>query len=111
MKSLGLQKRSYCYSLDCAAAILIVLINGEKGVSYNIGHDEVTSIREMAQIIAEAGNVILKIKEPTEDDLKQFNPMNNSSLNNEKIKAIGYRDSFSVQEGLMHTVEILKELS
>ena len=37
--------------------------------------------------------------------------MNNSSLNNEKIKAIGYRDSFSVQEGLMHTVEILKELS
>ena len=111
MKSLGLQKRSYCYSLDCAAAILIVLINGEKGESYNIGHDEVTSIREMAQIIAEAGNVILKIKQPTEDDLKQFNPMNNSSLNNEKIKAIGYRDSFSVQEGLMHTVEILKELS
>lgn len=110
MKSLGLQKRSYCYSLDCAAAILVALINGEKCESYNIGHDEVTSIREMAQILAEAGNVNLKIKEPTEDDLKQFNPMNNSSLNNEKIKSIGYTDTFSVREGLTHTVEILKEL-
>lgn len=110
MKSSGLQKRSYCYSLDCAAAILIALMNGEKGESYNIGHNEITSIREMAQILAEAGNVKLKINAPTEKDLKQFNPMDNSSLNNEKIKAIGYKDTFSVKEGLSHTVKILKEL-
>ena len=109
MKSLGLQKRSYCYSLDCAAAILVVLMNGEKSESYNIGPDEITSIREMAQVIAKAGNVNLKVKEPTEDDLKQFNPMDNSSLNNEKIKAIGYKDSFSVKEGLVHTVNILMD--
>ena len=108
MKSLGLQKRSYCYSLDCASAILTALMNGEKGESYNIGHDEVTSVREMAMILANAGGVDLKINAPTEEDLKQFNPMNNSSLNNEKIKRIGYKDSFSVQEGLEHTVEILK---
>ena len=110
MKSLGLQKRSYCYCLDCAAAILVALMNGQTGESYNIGHDEITSIREMAQILAEAGNVNLKLNEPTKEDLKQFNPMDNSSLNNEKIKAIGYRDSFSVREGLFHTVEILQEL-
>lgn len=109
MKSLGLQKRSYCYCLDCALAILIVLMNGEKGESYNIGHDEVTSIRKMAQILAEAGNVNLKINEPSKEELKQFNPMGNSSLNNEKIKAIGYRDTFSVREGLMHTVEIISK--
>lgn len=111
MKSLGLQKRSYCYSLDCAVAILIALMNGEKGESYNIGHNEVTSIREMAQMLAKAGNVSLKINAPTAEDLKQFNPMDNSSLNNEKIKQIGYRDSFSVQEGLEHTVKILRDIS
>lgn len=110
MKSLGMQQRSYCYSIDCAVAILIALMNGKKGESYNIGHDEITSVREMAQIIAAAGNVDLKINEPTDDDLKQFNPMDNSSLNNERIKAIGYRDSFSVSEGLSHTVAILTEL-
>lgn len=111
MKSLGLQRRSYCYSLDCAAAILISLTKGEKGESYNIGHNEVTSIREMAQILAMAGNVELKINTPTKEDLKQFNPMDNSSLNNEKIKAIGYKDTFSVKEGLTHTVKILKDMS
>ena len=110
MKSLGLQKRSYCYSLDCGAAILVALLNGVKGESYNIGHDEVTSIRQMAQILAKAGNVSLKINEPTEEDLKQFNPMDNSSLNNDKLKAIGYKDTFSVYEGLTHTVQILKNV-
>ena len=110
MKSLGLQKRSYCYCLDCASAILTVLLNGEKGESYNIGHDEVTSIREMARKMAEAGNVKLKIKEPSENDLKQFNPMDNSSLDICKIKKIGYRDSFSVIEGIEHTVKVLSEI-
>lgn len=110
MKSFGFQKRSYCYSLDCAVAILITLMNGVKGESYNIGHDEITSIREMAQILAEAGNVRLIINEATEEDLKRFNPMDNSTLNNEKIKNIGYKDSFTVKEGLTHTVKILKSI-
>lgn len=110
MKSPGLQKRSYCYSLDCASAMLTVLVNGKTGESYNIGHDEVTSIRQMAKILAETGNVELKIKEPTPEELTQFNPMNNSSLNNDKIKAIGYADSFTVREGLEHTVKILRDL-
>lgn len=110
MKSLGLQKRSYCYCLDCASAILTVLLNGQTGESYNIGHDEITSIREMASMLTQVGKVNLKINEPTEADLKQFNPMDNSSLNNNKIKSIGYRDSFSVHEGLEHTVTILKDV-
>ena len=89
---------------------MIALLNGEKGEAYNIGHDEVTSIRQMAQVLAEAGNVDLKITEPTEKELKQFNPMDNSALNNEKIKAIGYKDTFTVRDGLTHTVEILKNI-
>jgi len=110
MKSSGLQKRSYCYSLDCAAAMLVALTNGVVSESYNLGHDQVTTIRRMSEILAESGNVDLFIAEPTEAELKQFNPMNNSSLNNEKIKAIGYKDAFTVEEGLSHTVQIIKEL-
>jgi len=111
MKTPGLQKRSYCYSLDCASAMLTVLLNGETGESYNIGHNEITSIIEMAEILAAAGGVNLTASAPTEADLKQFCPMDNSSLNIEKIKAIGYSDTFSVNEGLTHTVKILKELA
>lgn len=110
MKSSGLQKRSYCYSVDCAVQILTALLKGKKGQAYNIGHDEITTIRQMAKIYAEAGNVKLIIADPTENELKAFNPMSNSSLNNNKIKQLGYRNSFTVEEGLKHTVCILKEL-
>lgn len=110
MKSSGMQKRSYCYSLDCAAQILTVLLKGQCGQAYNVGHDEITTIREMSSILAKAGDVDLMATEPTESDLKAFNPMNNSSLDNKKVKELGYRDTFTVEEGLTHTVKILKEL-
>lgn len=109
MYSSGCQKRSYCYSVDCAVSLLYALLYGEKGEAYNIGHDEITSIYEMAQIIARAGKVKLTMDVPTEEDLERSNPMDNSVLDNSKIKEIGYRDSFSVRDGLTHTVAILKE--
>ena len=110
MKSDGSQKRSYCYSIDCAIQILTVLQAGKCGEAYNIGHDEVTTIRKMAEITAKAGYVKLLMELPSDIEEKSFNPMNNSALDNSKIKKLGYRDTFTVEEGLTHTVEILKEL-
>ena len=111
MKSAGLQRRSYCYSVDCAVQILTVMIKGESGQAYNVGHDEITTIRTMAELLAKAGNVELTIAEPSKSELKAFNPMNNSALDNNKVKKLGYRDSFPIAEGLRHTVEILREIS
>ena len=111
LKSSGLQKRSYCYSIDCAAQILTVLLKGEPGEAYNIGHDEITSIREMASFYAKAGNVKLIMLQPTSQELAAFNPMNNATLDNTKIKSLGYKNLFSVEEGCIHTVKILKEFS
>lgn len=110
MKSSGIQKRSYCYSLDCARAILILMMFGITGEAYNIGHYEQTTIREMAKILANAGGVKLLAKEPTYEELKAFNPMNNASLNDTKLRGLGYNDIFPVKEGLSHTVEVLKEI-
>ena len=50
------------------------------------------------------------ISNPTEEEKKAFNPMNSSTLDNSKIKGLGYRQIFSVEEELTHTVEILKEI-
>ena len=111
MKSSGLQKRSYCYSLDCARAILRLMISGVAGEAYNIGHSEKITIREMAKILADAGGVKLLAKKPTDEELKAFNPMNNATLDDAKIRSLGHNDIFSVKEGLNHTVEILRETS
>ena len=64
----------------------------------------------MAEIIAKAGQVKLLMELPSVIEEKSFNPMNNSALDNSKIKNLGYRDTFTVEESLTHTVEILKEL-
>lgn len=110
LKSSGTQKRSYMYSLDCVKAILMVLLNGHPGEAYNIGAESVTTIKEMASFYAKAGTVSLLAVDPTEEEAKVFNPMNNASLDIGKIKQFGYKDSFSVKEGFKHTVKILKEV-
>ncbi|MBR0295251.1 MAG: hypothetical protein IJQ67_05025, partial [Bacilli bacterium] len=86
------------------------LLYGKSGESYNIGHDEKTTIKRMSEILAKVGGVKLSIKEATEEEKNRFNPMDNATLNNDKIRSIGYKDTFTVEEGLSHTVLIIKDL-
>lgn len=108
LKSSGLQKRSYCYSVDAAAAILTVLLKGNSGEAYNVGTREVLTIKEMAEIYARVGNVPLEYATPTDMELKIFNPMDNSSLNCDKLERLGFQSSFSAREAMEHTVRILQ---
>lgn len=109
MKSEGLQMRSYCYVLDCASALLSVLINGCSGEAYNISNKEsVCSIRDMAEAFAVAGNKRIVFELPSEAERKSFNLMSNSSLEAAKLESLGWKAVFSMQEGAKHTIEILK---
>lgn len=110
MKSDGAQIRSYCYCLDCASAILTVLLKGETAKAYNISNPEsVISIKELAEILAKTGGVELKMELPSDEDKKGFNPMRNSSLDATELVNLGWKGLFDAERGLEHTVEILKE--
>lgn len=109
MKSEGMQLRSYCYSLDCASAILSVLLKGKSAQSYNISNaHSVITIREMAKIIANVAEVTLKFDLPTEAEQKQSNPMSNASLNSQKLEDLGWKGLFDADTGFVHTYKILK---
>lgn len=111
MKSDGSQIRSYCYCLDCAAAILKVLLDGESVKAYNISNpDSVITIRKMAELLATVAGISVKIEIPTEKEIKAFNPMSDSSLDGSELLALGWRGLFDAERGFSHTVEILKEL-
>lgn len=111
MKSDGAQIRSYCYCLDCASAMLKVLLAGENCHAYNISNpNSIINIKEMAEILAEAGKVKLRMELPTEAEKKSFNPMTNSSLESRSLTDIGWQGCFNAQEGLSHTVAILKDV-
>ncbi|MBQ1311674.1 MAG: NAD-dependent epimerase/dehydratase family protein, partial [Blautia sp.] len=90
MKSSGEQLRSYCYCLDCASAILIVLLKGETGHAYNISNPaSVVTIREMAELLAEGAGVSVRRELPSGAEKKGFNPMMNSSLDSSALLSLG----------------------
>ena len=107
MKSDGLQLRSWCYCLDCAGAILKVLLNGESVQAYNIP-GTILTIREIAEMLASFGNVKLIRENASDSEKRVFNSMNNSSLDGSKLEALGWKNLFDAQTGFKHTVEILK---
>ena len=110
MKSDGSQIRSYCYCLDCATAILKVLLSGESCKAYNISNpDSVVSIRKMAELFSESAGVALRLENPSEDEKRAFNPMKNSSLDASELCDLKWTGLFDVSEGVDHTVRILRE--
>lgn len=110
LKSDGAQIRSYCHCLDCASAILKVLLCGENMHAYNISNpDSIINIHELAEILARVAGVELKTELPSEEERKEFNPMNNSSLEAKKLTALGWKGCFDAEKGLEHTVRIIKD--
>lgn len=111
MKSLGEQLRSYCHVLDCASAILAVLIKGENKNAYNISAKQaVVTIRQMAEAFAKAGNVDIVFDVPSDAERKSYNVMPCSALNSEKLEALGWKAEFDMTKGAEHTVRFLRSI-
>ncbi len=109
MKSNGLQKRSYCYVLDCVSAIITVLINGEVATAYNISNsNSIVTIRQLAEMIALVSGKQVKYINPTDIETKGYNLMSNSSLNSCLLEQLGWTGYFDLQTGVTHTFQILK---
>ena len=109
MKSDGSQIRSYCYCLDCATAILRVLLDGKNTFAYNISNPRsIISIREMAELLTRSAGVQLKCELPTHEEKHSFNPMKNSSLNSSELESLGWKGIFDAEEGFSHTITILQ---
>lgn len=111
MKSDGAQIRSYCYCLDCASAILTVLLKGKNSYAYNISNpNSIVSIKQMAEMLSEFAKVVIKTELPSDREKKGYNPMSNSSLNSSALQLLGWYGLFDAKRGFRHTVEILQEL-
>lgn len=109
MKSAGDQLRSYCYSVDCASAILAVLINGEPLNAYNISNKEsLITIRQLADTIAECSGKKVIFENPSDKEVKSYNLMNNSGLDAKKLEELGWEGTFDAKSGISHTFEIMR---
>ena len=110
MKSDGSQLRSYCYNVDCATAILTVLLKGTAGEAYNISNrNSIVSIRQIAEEMAKQTGRKVIFENPTDEEKKSYNMMDNSSLNSEKLESLGWAAQYSLSKGVQHMLSILME--
>ena len=109
MKSAGSQLRSYCYTLDCASAILTVLIHGKSGAAYNISNpNSIVTIRELAEALAKDGNVSIVFENPSDIEKKSYNLMENSSLESSKLENLGWHALYDIIDGANATYKYFK---
>ena len=109
MKSTGEQYRSWCYAVDCASALLYILLKGKPGEAYNIA-DEASNItiRELAEIIARIGQKKVVFELPEESERKGYNVVTKSLFDTEKLRALGWSCSGSIENKLRTTIDALR---
>lgn len=108
LKSSGSQMRSYCYIVDCATAVLTVLLLGNSGEAYNSANpDSRITIAGLAQIIAENAGRKVVFANPDTEDVANRTPIVKQVLSSEKIEKLGWKGKYTVERGIAHTLAIL----
>ena len=78
--------------------------------AYNISNrDSVVSIRQIAEEMAKAAGCKVVFESATDQEQKSYNLMDNSSLNAEKLEALGWKAAYPIEEGVRRTIELMKE--
>lgn len=110
MKSNGEQFRSWCYVVDCASALLFILLKGENGQAYNIADESSNiTIKQLAEIIAGIGGKKVVIDIPTDSERRGFGRVSKSVFSTEKIKALGWKTlEFSIKDNFSKIISDLR---
>lgn len=107
LRSEGAQVRNYCYVVDMAAGLLCLAQSGEAGQAYNIAPDNaVISIRELARTVARLGGCGFETR--LSPDAAPA-PIRRGVLDSRKIRALGWREQFTLEEAAGHVIGCLRE--
>ena len=111
LKSAGSQMRSYNYVGDCVSALLTVLIRGVSGEAYNLANPRARlTIAQFADRIARAESKKIVFEDPSSVDIANRSPIAKQVLDSSKVEKLGWSPAFSVEDGITHTLNILKGL-
>lgn len=110
MKSAGLIERSHCYIADAAQALLIILLKGECGRTYNIADQRHhMCIRDFAYLVAEAGGCQVVYKDPNDLERTGYSKINRAVLDGGRLRALGWCAQYDISTGIRETISILRE--
>ena len=111
LKSPGQLRRSHCYVVDAAKALLVVLRDGETGTVYNIADRQYQmTVRQLATEAARAGGCQVVFEQPTDEEVTTYSRARHMVLDAAKLRALGWRTERRAGSAIRETVEILREL-
>lgn len=106
MKSNGEQFRSWCYVVDCATALLYILLKGANGEAYNIAHQASNiSIRQLADTIARIACKKVIIQQPDSIEQSGYSIIKKAVFSTTKLEQLGWHVTGNMQDKLMATIE------
>lgn len=110
MLSDGTPKKSSLYVKDGINAIFTIINKSKEKVNiYNLGHEEITTIKGIADIVCDELG-LKDVKYTFEGGSKGWIGDNKFvHLDIEKLKKLGWKTSLSIEEGIRKTVKYLKE--
>ena len=109
MKSTGSQFRSWCYVVDCASALLYILLNGESGQAYNIADESSNiTIKELADMIADIGGKEVIIELPSNAEKSGYNVVTKSVFSTQKLRSLGWEVSGTMKDKMVDTIDYLR---
>lgn len=110
LKSDGLQYYSYIDVFDAASAIIFVMLKGAKGEAYNISSKESDiTLRELAEKLAKLAETSVMFEDPDELEKRGYSKATKAILDSSKLHSIGWKELFTIDEGLKITLDVLKE--
>lgn len=110
LKSEGMQNYSYCYMADAVAGILTVLLKGERGEAYNVADpDSDVRLKDIAGVIAAQANREVIFQLPDQTESRGYSVVANGLLDAEKLRGLGFRAHYNIEEGIARTVQVLSE--
>lgn len=106
MKSDGMKFRSWCYVVDCASALLYILLKGESGKAYNIADESSNkTIRELAIMVADIGGRRLRVELPPDAAATGGTPITKAVFDTSRLRGLGWSVDGTMEEKMRATIE------
>lgn len=100
----GTPLRSYLYAADLAAWLWTILLQGEDGVAYNVGGDEVVSIAELAHAVNKALQTEVSIVCKTPTSIKRAPERYIPDLRKARTE-LGLQPCINLQDAIQRTAQ------
>ena len=109
LKSEGNQYYSYTYVADAVAGLVYVMLLGETKEAYNIADEEGDiTLKNLAGIIAKKAGTKVVFDLPDAVEQQGFSKATKARLDGSKLKSLGWRLNYTIEEGIENTLAIIK---